>query len=209
MLNALLSGSLFGIKKEDIFFYIILFCVIGVSIKIYMESDAFNLKCIMSDVDGKTYCVRERENLDKAADLLATVTSKCKTLVEFMKEKYPDREDVKRLVDGFKPDKISETLPTSKLTAYSENKGQKIAFCLNKKKDKPELIDLNTLTFVAIHELSHVMTLSIGHKKEFWDNFKFLLENAKEIGIYSPIDYKKKPQEYCGMTITDNPFYDV
>jgi hypothetical protein len=126
-----------------------------------------------------------------------------------MKEKYPDREDVKRLVGGFNPEKISETLPTSKLTAYSENKGQKIAFCLNKKKDKPELIDLNTLTFVAIHELSHVMTLSIGHKKEFWDNFKFLLENAKEIGIYSPIDYKKKPQEYCGMTITDNPFYDV
>lgn len=209
MFNALLSGSIFGIKKEDVFFYIILFCVIGISIKIYTESDAFNLKCIMSDVDGKTYCVRERENLDKAADLLATVASKCKTLVAFMKEKYPDRADVKRLVDGFRPEKISETLPTSKLTAYSENKGQKIAFCLNKKKNEPELIDLNTLTFVAIHELSHVMTTSIGHKQDFWDNFKFLLENAKEIGIYNPIDYKKKPQEYCGMKITDNPFYDV
>ena len=48
------------------------------------------------------------------------------------------------------------------------------------------LIDEYTLTFVAIHELSHVMTKSIGHKQEFWDNFKFLLENAKEAKIHHP-----------------------
>jgi hypothetical protein len=174
----------------------------------YSESDAYNLKCVISDVDGNTYCVRDQENLDKAADLLANVTKKCKTLVLFMKEKYPEREDVARLVKGFNPEKICETLPTSKLTAYSENKGQKIAFCLNKKKNEKELIDMNTLTFVAIHELSHVMTKSIGHKQEFWENFKFLLENAKEINVYNPVDYKKSPQEYCGMQITDNPFYD-
>ena len=46
------------------------------------------------------------------------------------------------------------------------------------------LIDEHTLTFVAIHELSHVMTKSIGHKQEFWDNFKFFLENAKEAKIH-------------------------
>ena len=34
-----------------------------------------------------------------------------------------------------------ETLPTSKFTAYSENKGEKIAFCLNKKGDNENLID--------------------------------------------------------------------
>jgi predicted metal-dependent hydrolase len=62
--------------------------------------------------------------------------------------------------------------------------------------------------FVAIHELSHIATKSIGHKTEFWDNFKFLLENAKQAGIHSPTDYKKKPVEYCGMDIKDNPYYD-
>ena len=199
---------LLGFKKEDLFCYAVLISIIGLSVKMYSESDAYNLKCVISDVDGNTYCVRDQENLDKAADLLANVTKKCKTLVLFVKEKYPDREDVARLVKGFKPEKICETLPTSKLTAYSENKGQKIAFCLNKKKNEKELIDMNTLTFVAIHELSHVMTKSIGHKQEFWENFKFLLENAKEINVYNPVDYKKSPQEYCGMQITDNPFYD-
>ena len=53
------------------------------------------------------------------------------------------------------------------------------------------------------------MSKSIGHKKEFWQNFKFLLKNAIQMGIYTPVDYKKSPKKYCGMTITDNPYYDL
>jgi len=153
--------------------------------------------------------VRERQKLELAADLLAKVTQKCKLLVEYMRQKYPDDPRVKRLVKGFNPKKISETLPTSELTAYSENKGEKIAFCLNTTKTGNKLIDLNTLTFIAIHELSHITTKSIGHKQEFWQNFKFMLENAVDIGLYNPEDYKKQPKEYCGMKITDNPYYDL
>ena len=100
-------------------------------------------------------------------------------------------------------------LPTSELTAFSENKGEKIAFCLNTTKEGNKLIDINTLTFVALHELSHIMTVSIGHKQEFWQNFKFLLQNAKIAGIYDPINYKKNPKQYCGMNIHDNPYYDL
>ena len=31
----------------------------------------------------------------------------------------------------------------------------------------------------------------------------------EEIEIYKPVDYKKNPKKYCGMTITDNPYYDL
>ena len=144
----------------------------------------------------------------ESADLLANVTKKCKELVVYCGKKFPDDDKVHRLVQKFNPTKITETLPTSEYTAYSENKGEKLAFCLNKKKNETELIDMNTLIFVAIHELSHIMTKTEGHKQEFWQNFKFLLEQSKEAGIYNPIDYKKTPQPYCGMDITDNPFYD-
>ena len=118
---------------------------------------------------------------------------------------------VQRLKTGFNPQRVVETLPTSEFTAYSENKGEKLAFCLNPKKNEniDDLIDEHTLMFVAIHELSHVGTKSIGHKTDFWENFKFLLTEAKEAGIHDPIDYKKKPTEYCSMPIKDNPFYDV
>ena len=197
--------------KETILFYVLVIFVIGMCFKIYSESEMLHLKCIISGKDGNKYCVRDRADtkLKEAADLLATVTKNCKDLVKYMDEKYPDDERVRRLVAGFNPSKISETLPTSELTAYSENKGEKIAFCLTKTKHSSKLIDINTLTFVAIHELSHITTVSVGHKQEFWQNFKFLLENAKAAGIYDPVDYKKSPENYCGMTINDSPYYDI
>ena len=196
-------------SKHSTFFYILIAVVLLLCLRIYYESDAYNLKCIIASKDGNKYCVRDRQKLELAANLLATVTEKCKKIVKYMKEKHPDDERTKRLVKGFNPKKINETLPTSELTAYSENKGEKIAFCLNTTKDGDKLIDINTLTFVALHELSHRMTVSIGHKQEFWQNFKFVLENAKECGVYEPVNYKKKPTQYCGMTINDNPYYDL
>lgn len=196
-------------EKHGIFFYIFIAVILLFCLRIYYDSDAFNLKCIIASKDGNTYCVREREKLELAANLLADVTQKMKDMVAYMKQTHPKDPRTIRLVEGFNPKKINETLPTSTLTAYSENKGEKLAFCLNTTKEGNKLIDLSTLTFVALHELSHIMTESIGHKQDFWQNFKFLLENAKVAGIYEPVDYKKKPKEYCGMKINDNPYYDL
>jgi hypothetical protein len=197
-------------KKIDILGYLVIAGIFIACGYMYYKREGFELKCIVSTVDGNKYCVREREKLQEAADLLATVTEKCKNLVKYLDKKFPDKDNVRRLVNGFNPKKIMETLPTSGYTAYSENKGEKVAFCLNRTKGgEDNLIDEHTLTFVAIHELSHIATESIGHKSEFWDNFKFLLENAKEAGLHDPKDYKKSPQNYCGMTIHDNPYYDI
>jgi hypothetical protein len=196
-------------EKHSTFFYIFLGFVLFICLIIYYQSDAFDLKCIIASKDGNKYCVREREKMELAANLLADVTQKMKDTVNYLKTKQPEDERTKRLVENFNPKKITETLPTSELTAYSENKGEKIAFCLNKSKNGTKLIDINTLTFVALHELTHVATKSVGHNQEFWQNFKWMLENAKSAGIYAPIDYKKYPEEYCGMTINDNPYYDL
>ena len=187
--------------------YILIAAMLVMVFYIYHQSDYSNLKCIISGVDGKTYCVRERRKLKLAADRLANVNKNMRELVHHCHEKYPNQERIDRLVSGYNPKKIYETLPTSKFTAYSQNKGEKLAFCLDTEKNGGQLIDMNTLTFVAIHELSHVMTKSVGHTDEFWDNFSFLLKEAAEIGIYDPIDYAKEPARYCGMNITDNPYY--
>jgi len=194
----------------NMFGLIIILFIILIALKMYSDSDVFNLRCIVSTVDGKKYCVRERENIQKASNLLARTTEKLGYLVENVGQRYPKRENVDRLVNNFNPTTVKETLPTSEYTAYSENKGEKLAFCLNKKKkENNNLIDSNTLMFVAIHEIAHIMTLSVGHSEEFWNNFKFLLENAVELKIYTPVDYKKEPEGYCGMDITDNPYYDL
>lgn len=194
---------------NHILLYTVSILTFAVIYNFYYNSETFNLKCIISSVDGNKYCVRERNKLDKVADMLARVTQNLKKLVKYMAKKYPERENVVRMKNNFNPKKIMETLPTSEYTAYTENKGEKMAFCVTRRKNGTKLIDENTLTFVAIHELAHVMTKTHNHKDEFWHNFKFLLVNAKDIGIYTPEDYKKTPKEYCGMEITDNPYYDL
>ena len=196
--------------KLNMFGLIIILFIILIALQLYYESDVFNLRCIVSTADGRKYCVRERNEIEKASNLLAQTTDKLSYLVENLNNRFKNRENVKRLVENFNPTTIKETLPTSEYTAYSENKGEKLAFCLNKNNNNNNnLIDQNTLMFVAIHEIAHIMTLSVGHTDEFWQNFKFLLENAVQLGIYEPIDYKKNPKNYCGMNITDNPYYDL
>jgi hypothetical protein len=197
--------------NNEIFIQVIILGLLFVGGYMYLVNrDRIDLKCVISTVDGNKYCVRDRKEVDRAANLLAGVVEKCKILVKFLFDKYPNKDNVLRLKDGFNPLQIMETLPTSEHTAYSENKGEKLAFCLNKKNnDNNDLIDENTLTFVALHELAHIATKSIGHKSEFWENFKFLLHEAQEAKLYIPKDYKSAPQEYCGMKITDNPYYDA
>ena len=196
--------------KNNILFYVLVVLIFSISLKIYYDSDIFQLKCIISDVNGKKYCVRERNKIKEASDLLAITTEKLNKLVKHLSENYPEKESVILLLKNYNPKKIKEILPTSEYTAYSENKGEKIAFCLSKvsKDDTDNLIEENTLMFVALHEFSHLATKSIGHNDEFWQNFKFIIQESKKINIYQPIDYKNNKTPYCGMTIKDNPFFD-
>lgn len=196
--------------SNNIFNIVLIIFIIIIASKLYFNSDSFNLRCIISDVNGNKYCVRDRNKLELAADRLAHVNNNLNKLVNHLSKKYPTKENVQRLVNGYNPKKIYETLPTSEFTAYSENKGEKLAFCLDTEKNsKGRLIDMNTLMYVALHEVSHIATKSIGHNDEFWNNFKFMITEAKEINIYNPVDYKKEPARYCGMNISDNPYYDV
>ena len=197
-------------NRDDVFLQVIVFSLLFVGAYIYLvKRDELQLKCVISSVDGNKYCIRDRKQLSAAADLLANVSNKCNTLAKGLYKKYPDKENVLRLYDGFNPSQIVETLPTSEYTAYSENKGEKLAFCLNKKKENNDnLIDENTLTFVALHELAHVCTESIGHGPDFWNNFGWLLKEAEAINVYKYTDFAAHPVNYCGVYITDSPRYD-
>ena len=122
-------------KKDTIFIVMMVGFILFICYKLYYDSDLFQLKCVVSTVDGDKYCVRERENIQSAVDLLAKTTEKMVALVEYLKTNESEDVRVKRLVKNFNSSKIVETLPTSEFTAYSENKGGKIALCLNEKKE--------------------------------------------------------------------------
>lgn len=187
--------------------YILIIFIVVLVLKIYTDSDTYNLKCMISDIDDKEYCVRERSISKKVVALFANTAVKIKKLIKYLKEQEIDKKPIKRLIERYNPDKIIEILPTSKYTAYSENKGEKIALCATTKRDGGDIIDENTLMFVVLHELAHIMTVSVGHTKEFWDNFKQLIIYAEKVKIYKPVDYSKKTGHYCGTEILDSPYY--
>ena len=174
------------------------------------EENEDELVCILAGSEGNKYCVRDHSKKKQAAHLLERIASTCRSFVDRLISDYPQNPFSIQLHEKFDESKICETLPNSEYTAFTENKGEKISLCLTPQKDNDNggLIDEHTLMFVAIHELTHVGTASIGHQDDFWDNFKFMLERAKEYGYHDPVDYKATPAKYCSTTIKDNPIYD-
>ena len=182
--------------------------VLASAYNMYTDSDERPLRCIISSKDGNRYCVRERAKLELAADRLAEVRARLDATVDHIRRNAQGEEGMRRICDRYKPNKIMETLPTSEHTAYTENKGKKIAFCLDTERTGGKLIDINTLTFVGLHEISHIGCKSVGHTPEYWSVFKSVLRHAVAAGAYHPVDYSKQPSRYCGMEITDNPYFD-
>tara|TARA_B110000977_G_scaffold201209_1_gene294763 strand:+ start:8246 stop:8830 length:585 start_codon:yes stop_codon:yes gene_type:complete len=185
----------------------ITFGILVVSGLIFYENKTNDLIKIMSSYDGREYLVRNLSNGGDAADILATIREKLVTLCEYLSIK-DNSERTTRLISKFNPDNIKEVKGGSKYTSYSINKGEQIVFCLRSRDGTDKLIDINTVMFVALHELSHIMTKSIGHTPEFWKNFKYLLKIAVSLDLYKEVDYSINPQKYCGMTVTDTPLTD-
>lgn len=165
---------------------------------------------VLSSLDNKYYLVNDDiETIQrKTADTLARMNSKLHRFVSDLQYKYPQSARVKRL-RNFDTKNIVETGVNERLTAYTLNKGQEMSLCLQSKNsvggnNEPNfLYDINLLTYVSIHELAHVMSISTGHNEEFYDNFKFLLEEATKMHVYEKIDYTKNPTNYCGIVINE------
>jgi predicted metal-dependent hydrolase len=185
--------------EEFLLFFISVFVFFVIINKVYKKGDIISIK---SEVDRHVYIVRKLPDAKQAANKLAEINIKILRLIRALDT---SKEGVQDLLDNYNPRALSETLPGSKYTSYSVNKGEKISVCIRSVEDA-SFIDDNTILFVVIHELAHVMTEEVGHTQLFWSNMKYLLEEGEKIGIYNPIDYSKDPEEYCGMEINTTPY---
>ena len=184
---------------------VLLLCIIVIFIYMNYIRKSLYLDKIESSVNGKKYYVRNLPDKNEAADKLANIGMSLQKLIDSLDEKDKEKgEDILRLKESFNSDYITENIPGSMYVAYSVNKGEELSICI-REKDTENFIDNNTIIFVAIHELSHIMTDELGHTELFWDNMKYLLEKGSLVGIYKKIDYNKYPVMYCGMEIDSTP----
>jgi predicted metal-dependent hydrolase len=182
---------------------IIIILIILVLVKMYFYNSIGDGLYIKSNVDNQYYFVKKSNDQQNAADLIAKLKANLNQFCFCLKKKYPQKDNVDRMIENFKDCILQESMNT-KYTSYSINKGEKMVFCL-RHRDGPNqgiLQDINTLMFVALHEMSHLASKSYHHTPEFYDNFKFLMREAIYCGVYQQI---KLPTKYCGIIITNSP----
>lgn len=158
---------------------------------------------VKSTIDGRYYKVGDKPDKLQAANLLAKINNNVSKLLYSLKNNK--EENFIRLCKKYNPNSLRENINTSSYKAYSLNKGEEISLCL-RNVDNTLISDINTIMFVLIHELAHIMTKEIGHPDIFWENMNLLLKKSEKIGIYTPIDYSKTPVNYCGMNVNKTPY---
>ena len=177
-----------------------------------LKSSDYPIVSVKSGVDGQSYNVRDMPDKQEAADMMAKVRIKMNKLKIHVESSYPDKPQVIQLSQNFEASssRIYEATPEAEFTSYSVNKGESIHFCLRERQGENEtLVHEDIVTFVAIHEMGHVITKTVGHGPDFWNNFAWLLQEAEHVGIYKHRDFRAHPVSYCGMKITDQPAYDA
>ena len=178
----------------------------GVALALLSSRGPSNTTQVRSMSDGNTYHVQNLPDKQGAADLMAKIRSNLDSLIEHYKSDPASMADprVKVMVDRFNPSNMIENDLDADSTSYSENKGEKIVVCLRGKTTK-KLVDENTIMFVILHEMAHLMTTTVGHTPEFWTNFRRLLQDGIQVGIYKQVNYDRSPVTYCGMSIHSSP----
>lgn len=177
---------------------------------------------VVSRVDGMRYRVHEgHTGPQRAADTLAALNGRVIDLMRFLRGRYlrgadgelhPERrEAVRRLLARYNPDNLAENSPKdpSGDTSYTLDKGAVVAICLRERDPRVnDIHDLDTLTFVTLHEMVHIAIEDVDHPPRFWSAFRFILEEAEDAGIYTSPRYAQAPRQYCGVKIDYNPRYD-
>ena len=172
---------------------------------------------VKSTLDNNYYRVRRRGDKQVKADILAVLNGKFKIIVNNLKNdpNYKNDKPVQRLISNWESGvSLKEIGNMESDAAYVINK-RNMSFCLQKRKNEVTLEDLNLITYVAIHEFAHIMSIETGHGSEFIKNFEFLLNYAKEIIYYDPLLKRQLPlyiqlnklntsDSYCGVSLENS-----
>lgn len=187
------------------FIIIIIFFLI---ITIFYKTTSKEVKYVKSDIDNKEYMVRDQNDKQKAANMLARIKTNMVKLSDYVyenRDKYEDnKQHIEQLYEKIQGVIINESTDDSLYTSYSVNKGEQIVFCLRSKHNKNKLHDINLLMYVCIHEMAHVACPEYGHTTLFKKIFAFLTYVSIELGIYKKIDFNEDPVEYCGLIISES-----
>lgn len=190
-----------------IFAYLVIIIFVFLIFALF-KLEKHEVKYVKSELNNREYLVRDLPDKQAASNLLSRIHMNIIRLVDHLYQ-YKDstyskhKVAIERIKNKINNTIINESGEDSSYTSYSVNKGEQIVFCLRSKYNG-ELHDINLLMYVAIHELAHVGCESYGHTQEFKELFAFLISVAITLNMYTKINFKENPLEYCGLIISEH-----
>lgn len=169
---------------------------------LYLNIDHYfkNLISIKSDINNVEYTVQDTKHKKLNANTLASITRRIQILIDYCK-RHEHHSEMKPAIERlckFNPNNISQNIENTDTTSYSINKGEHIVLCLRSRDGQNKVHEMNTIMYVVLHELAHVMSVSIGHTEEFYSNFRYITNKAIECNVYK---FENKMKRYCGLDI--------
>ena len=159
---------------------------------------------LKSNTNDKYYLVKDTKNKYNKVELIDKLFNSLNILLEELKNSNYDFKDInfEEIQEKIKNSEILENITDSD-TSYTVNKGEKIIICLADR-ENDNLYSYNLLMYVLIHELAHILNTTYGHDDNFKKTFRFILEKAIELNLYTYEDYKNNPVNYCGLILNTN-----
>jgi len=144
----------------------------------------------------------QKSNAKMAAEKLVKIDIFLEKLNKHLLE---DHKNHKMIQKKLKNNVTIKELPkNSKHVGYIINKNT-LHICLRNKNGQ-FINKYNKIYFVVMHELAHMITKSVGHTDEYWNNYKLIIKTAIKHNLYEYKDYYNKPVEYCGIHINSSPY---
>ena len=144
-------------------------------------------------ITGKSYYVKRGPGQELVANRLELLTHHTNKFLDAADDAYPGDFRIANIRARWNGT-LAETTDSSGI-AYSLNKTS-VHVCVR----SPEggLESINTTMYVLLHEIAHVATDTFGHPPEFWTNFRWILEAAEKLGVYTYEDFDAIQVTFCG-----------
>lgn len=149
--------------------------------------------------NGAVYWVRNVVDRHIVAERLALLHDRLRRLVEGIRASYPGDPRLAALERRWNGTIAEVERPGD--IAYSINK-RAVYLCV--RDARGQLENVESTTYVLLHEVAHVLTDTYGHPPEFWRNFRWLVELAERMGLYKYQDFDAAHVTHCGHRLGNN-----
>lgn len=187
-------------NMKSALFAAVLLCLLGGAI-VALAASKTPMTWQASKVTGKMYWVKNATGKEAVADRLAALELALRQFQKNAAAAFPDDPRLQRLAARWDGTLAEVERPGD--IAYSLNK-QTVYVCVRSPSEPAKLESFNTTMYVLLHEVAHVATDEYGHPPVYWDNFRWLLEAAEHLGVYTYEDFDAMPVTHCGHRLGNN-----